>query len=61
MRSGIAGGMLLLAACSRPEASPADVEAGRKVWTENCRACHFVPDSGLAFDRIWFAMIETTS
>lgn len=54
-----------LAGCAHgrrtPPASPADIEAGQKLWNENCVSCHFVPGRSLAFDRVWLNMLFTTS
>lgn len=51
--------LLLLAGCSRPD--PAVLDAGREAWVESCSNCHFVPDPSIRFDRVWMAMIDTTT
>ncbi len=38
-----------------------DIEAGRKLFTQRCVNCHFVPDATIARDRVWTELIKTTA
>lgn len=55
---------VLAAACGRPPepaVAEADLKAARETWTDNCAACHFVPDDAIDFDRVWLESLQTTS
>lgn len=41
--------------------STQDVGLGRRVFTQRCASCHFVPDRSIRTDAVWLELLQTTA